>query len=74
MRATYNAGPRISTGSWTRLPGRLSVGTVFQTRPSSEIAMVFSSPATDPGCPFQTLSRFRNSSVSFVPGRALSRK
>ena len=33
-----------------------------------------SSPATEPGCPFQTLSRFLNSRVSFDPGRAWRRK
>ena len=40
----------------------------LHTFPSSEIATVFSSPATEPGWPFQTLSRLRNSSVSVEPG------
>ena len=57
----------MSTVSRTRFPGRLSVGTGVHWRPFSEITTVFSSPATEPGWPFQTLSRFLNSSVSFEP-------
>ena len=48
--------------------------TDFHALPSGETTAAFSSPATDAFRPFQTLSRFRNSRVSLVPGFAWSRK
>ena len=58
------------TFSRTRSPARRSRGTDFHALPSGEMTAAFSSSATDAFLPFQTLSRFRNSSVSVAPGRA----
>ena len=62
------------TVSRTRSPGSRSSGTGFHAFPSWETTAAFSSSATDAFRPFQTLSRFRNSSVSVEPGLAWSRK
>ena len=57
-----------------RFVSRVSSGIEVQFRPFSDITAAFSSRATDPRCPFQTLSRFLNSSVSFEPAGACRRK